>query len=543
MLIEDFRIAAGEVAISTGKIDELDKVDLFARDCPVRFIVTQQKLREGWDCSFAYVLCSVAPQKSERSVEQMLGRILRLPHAKRKMQDELNTAFAFATTTSFQQTAKLLADGLVANGFERAEAETLLRVPQFDGFEEGGAAYVCSEAIPATLDPTPYAERIERATGGRVTVDIEKRTIETRGAMNVKDRRSLAMLWPEAAAIVDALHARSNNWQRAEPTGRERRAFTVPGLAVRAGEKLELFSKEHYLDQPWRLETCDPQAVVASYVDPPAAQGARIDVDSRGEVGWRLEDVTQTGLFGRGAEWSKAALVNWLDRRLGERRDITPASSRLFIAAALDRLMAAKGLSMNDLGRARFRLQAILVRVIADYRCERERDAWQGVLFQQNALDLTTDEAAGFYFDSAVERDYGYRHPYRGAAKMQKHVFTQIGDLDPHGEEFDCARYLDAHPSVRAWVRNTQWSPGAFWLQTSSHRFYPDFLAELDSGQILAVEYKGGHLVTSDESREKAVLGELWAERSNGKCLFVMPTNRDFAAIDRAMEAGRAVPA
>ena len=57
---------------------------LFDRECKVRFIITQQALKEGWDCSFAYVLCSVAEQKSPRAVEQLLGRVLRLPRATRK---------------------------------------------------------------------------------------------------------------------------------------------------------------------------------------------------------------------------------------------------------------------------------------------------------------------------------------------------------------------------------------------------------------------------------------------------------------------------
>lgn len=537
ILIEDFRIPADQIAISTGKVDDLDKVDLFARDCPIRFIVTQQKLREGWDCSFAYVLCSVAPQKSERSVEQLLGRILRLPRAKRKTQEELNTAFAFATTTHFQEAAKLLADGLVANGFEKSEATTLVCAPQLYGLEEGGVAYEYAEAIPEALDPEPFKARIENATGGRVTLDLESRRLVTRGALSKSDRLHMTMVWPEAAPVIDALHAQSWRMWRAEPPGRERLSFTVPALCVRSDAQLALFGKEHFLDTPWPLETCDPSPVVDQFTEAPQAQGARIDVDPDGEVRWHLEEVAQAGLFGRGAEWSRAALIHWLDRRIGERRDITPVSSRLFIGAALDRLMAAKGLSMDELGRARFRLNAILANVISSHRRKRESEAWNAALFQQSGLDLVTESSAGFYFDSAAEHEYGYRTPYRGAAKLPKHVFSTIGDLDPSGEEYECAFYLAHHARVRAWVRNTVYSKGAFWLQTASDRFYPDFVAQLEDGRVLAVEYKGAHLATTDDSREKQLLGELWAEKSGGACAFAMVVDRDFTAIDRAMAA------
>ena len=73
------------------------------------------------------MLCSVAEQKSARSVEQLLGRVLRLLRAKRKQREELNRAYAFATTTSFQNAANTLRDGLVNNGFERVEAQSLVR--------------------------------------------------------------------------------------------------------------------------------------------------------------------------------------------------------------------------------------------------------------------------------------------------------------------------------------------------------------------------------------------------------------------------------
>ena len=81
LLIEDFRAPEEHIVIATGETKGLDGVDLFDRDCKVRFIITQQALKEGWDCSFAYVLCSVAEQKSPRAVEQLLGRVLRLPRA------------------------------------------------------------------------------------------------------------------------------------------------------------------------------------------------------------------------------------------------------------------------------------------------------------------------------------------------------------------------------------------------------------------------------------------------------------------------------
>ena len=83
-LIDDFKIPETQIAIATGQTREIDDVDLFDRNCQIRFIITVAALKEGWDCSFAYVLCSVAEISSARAVEQLLGRVLRLPHVKRR---------------------------------------------------------------------------------------------------------------------------------------------------------------------------------------------------------------------------------------------------------------------------------------------------------------------------------------------------------------------------------------------------------------------------------------------------------------------------
>jgi type III restriction enzyme len=49
------------------------------------------------------------------------------------------------------------------------------------------------------------------------------------------------------------------------------------------------------------------------------------------------------------------------------------------------------------------------------------------------------------------------------------------------------------------------------------------------------VEYKGAFIADNQDSREKDLIGRLWATRSNGQCRFVMVSNRDWEAIRRAV--------
>lgn len=106
------------------------------------------------------------------------------------------------------------------------------------------------------------------------------------------------------------------------------------------------------------------------------------------------------------------------------------------------------------------------------------------------------------------------------------------GDLKSEGEEFECAQFLDLLPEVKYWVRNLERQPErSFWLQTSTDKFYPDFVCLLNDGRLLVVEYKGAYLYDNEDSKEKRLLGQLWEAKSEGKCLFIMPTGRNYEAI------------
>ena len=57
-------IPAEHIAIRTADVNELKNVDLLSPDCPVRYIITVNALKEGWDCPFAYILASLANKTS-----------------------------------------------------------------------------------------------------------------------------------------------------------------------------------------------------------------------------------------------------------------------------------------------------------------------------------------------------------------------------------------------------------------------------------------------------------------------------------------------
>jgi superfamily II DNA or RNA helicase len=118
-LIEDAKIPEEQIAIKTSKRDELPKIEeLLSKKSPIRYVITVNALREGWDCPFAYILVSVSNLGARLSVEQTIGRIMRLPYAREKSDPILNSAYIFAATRSFSQTSEAVISGLQENGYE-----------------------------------------------------------------------------------------------------------------------------------------------------------------------------------------------------------------------------------------------------------------------------------------------------------------------------------------------------------------------------------------------------------------------------------------
>ena len=120
-MLLDVGIPEEQIAIKTSKVDTLGKTDLMSRNCPIRYIITVDALKEGWDCPFAYVLASIANKTSRVSVEQILGRILRQPYARKHQCGHLNTSYVLSCSANFHDTLENIVKGLNSAGFSRKD--------------------------------------------------------------------------------------------------------------------------------------------------------------------------------------------------------------------------------------------------------------------------------------------------------------------------------------------------------------------------------------------------------------------------------------
>lgn len=121
-----------QIAIKTSNINDLKDTDLMSYNCKIRFIITVNALKEGWDCPFAYILASLANKTSKVDVEQIVGRILRQPYTKKHTSALLNTSYVLTCSNDFHTTLESVVSGLDQAGFSRKDYRIGESMPAVD---------------------------------------------------------------------------------------------------------------------------------------------------------------------------------------------------------------------------------------------------------------------------------------------------------------------------------------------------------------------------------------------------------------------------
>lgn len=113
----ELKIPEEQIKIKTANLNEIKNEDLMSKDCPVRYIITVNALKEGWDCPFAYILASLADKSSAVDVEQILGRVLRQPYVMKHSFPLLNVSYVLTASSKFLDTLDNIVKGLNKAGF------------------------------------------------------------------------------------------------------------------------------------------------------------------------------------------------------------------------------------------------------------------------------------------------------------------------------------------------------------------------------------------------------------------------------------------
>lgn len=536
-----------KIAVVTGTERELDGINLFSPQCPIEHVITVKALKEEWDCSFAYVFCSVATVHSKTEVEQILGRVLRMPYAERRSQPGLNRAYAHVSSTSWPFAVQQMRDRLVDMGFDEIEAEEAIREQRPKPVPQLGLQYPSNDptaGLPLfstlTVKDAPNLTGLQPEEQGYVTVTRQDDGATT---LSVDDnipeatlKKIEKQLQPkERSALRETLAIRRRQRQRDEAPVRKGRTFVMPRLCRAIQGELEIVEQDTLVG-PEGWDLADYPAVLTPIEFSTEVESKRYELGIEGNrvVERYLGAQMTLDLKHMDEPWTEDHLIGWLvthieEAHVSDFQDITQLALRAYVRRVVRYLTGHRALTLADLQRYAFSLSKATDQKIRQHREAAFRKGFQQLIALPGAEVCTSLDYA---FEFPAEGYQPHRR-YEGPRRFRNHFYPEIGELN--GEEFDCAVAIDENPAVEYWVRNLDYGPSAFHLPIPSGRFFPDFAVLLKDGRRMLIEYKGEQLEGKATEQAKRDIGHEWEKRSDGKALFLWAVKQD--------PAGRAVAA
>ena len=507
-ILLDIGIPENQIAIKTADKNELRGADLLQEDCPIRYIITVNALKEGWDCPFAYVLATVANRTSTVDVEQILGRVLRLPYTQKNFSQVLNISYVITSSADFHATLDKVVVGLNNAGFtdrdyrigaedepasessETAPVQTHMDkskagtddVPVVD-VEAIRVQIAVQEAVPDEVmsdglfaAALTQAAEYEEAVAQNNNPDIDAAPLEVRGSMNIFSMSD------EFAEEVKALRLPQ---------------FVIPqNLPMFSDEGTKLLTKEALTDG-FSLRGKDTE-IDFTTLD---AEIARVDLSESQDglpKAWKLTG-TDNQFF---REWFNSqspeqrieACKRTIISQLSKIDVINDRDLKDYVSRVIDGLSAEQ---LEDLQQSPHLYTAKIkkkIEALLDAHREKVFELW----VEQRKITCEPRYA----FKSTIS-------PLTVTSTFPKSLYSAEEEMN--GLEKDVVWELANLPNIKWWHRNI--ARTGFNINGFINAF-PDIIAMTTRGNILMIEPKGDFL-DNTESTNKVKVGHKWQELAN----------------------------
>ena len=519
----DAGIPAEQIAIRTADVNELKNVGLQSPDCPVRYIITVNALKEGWDCPFAYILASLANKTSQIDVEQILGRVLRLPYTTQHTQPSLNMSYVLTSSNDFDETVRRIIRGLNSAGF--SDKDYRLSSPP---------------ALTPTPSPTPEQPVIPQPetlqsddSDGFDHVDSEtiSRELERR-----KEQEKSPETAPKTDDMLEAARKAGEEYNNAANNAANDPYSNSLPWEVR--DKVTTF----YVNPQYREDIENIEIPQFFNVIPHSlfVEGA-LELLEREQLaeGFTLKGKPYDIDFGAADDEIAKVDVRSSEGGLPKVFKMSSADQRYFKEyfnnlPPESRVRQCKDMMFKQLNKLNMvdatELQAYIDRIVGDM------DKAQIAAMDKAPLGYATKIRAKI--ESLLTQHY--RETFKQWLETEKIVCkpnfrlpiaihpTESTDMfggslyqaeeDMNGLEQDLVMELTALPNVRWWHRNIARHGFAI---NGYIKHYPDVMIMTQSGKIIFAETKGEHL-KNDDSRDKIALGQAWRNAAGNQYRYYM---------------------
>ena len=513
----DAGIPAEQIAIRTADVNELKNVELMSLSCPIRYIITVNALKEGWDCPFAYILASLANKTSQVDVEQILGRILRLPHTSQHTQSALNMSYVLTSSNDFNNTVAHIVKGLNSAGFSdkdyRIGESAKPQVPEQPAEQ---ITLPDQQGCPEMEPPLETAEDDFSGLDGKsIGAELERRREQAQTPETAPKADTMLDAAAEVEkAYTDAIQQTDNDpmmdnlpWEvrdkvksfQVNPQFREDiETLQIPQFFLKVEQSLFTDGSFELLDKEMLAEGFTLKGK-AYDIDFAAADDEIREIDVREQDGglpkvFKMESAEQRYF----KEWFN---------------NLPPES----------RVRQCKEMMFNQLNKLNMvdaaGLKAYIDRIVSDMdkaQLAAMEKAPLGYAAKIRAkIETLLESHYRENFERWLETERIVCKPYfRLRPSIHPATYTDIyarslyaaEDGDMNKLEQKLIVELTALPNVRWWHRNIARQDFAI---NGFIKHYPDILIMTQSGKLICAETKGEHL-KNDDSREKIALGQAW---------------------------------
>ena len=487
-----------EIAIKTSEVNELKNVELMSRTCPIRYIITVNALKEGWDCPFAYILATLANRTSQVDVEQIVGRILRLPYTEKHGRPLLNMSYVLTCSNDFSVTVQNVIKGLNRAGFSDKEFRVGSEAePEPEKPEEMPAQQSINDVQTGPeeefldFDFAAAKQRLEESAENGVSPAVQDmtQTAEQTGAAFEAEMNDLDDL-----PLMGGGEMRRHIQMQAE-FAEEAQALRLPMFVEQIEESL--FSEA--MKRPVASQALIDGFTLAdkdTQINFNMTQGdvAKVDVDSderprRIALSEREARQFKTYMESIPSEKRKDACINIIHGQLNRLDCVGSGDLKRYIQRVVDQMNADQLAELEGAIQAYARkIRDKIEALMADYKEKRFYD-------MINTKEITCEPY--FQFPKVIS-------PVETMPPISKSLYTDEAAVNGLEEKVILA--VAGLENVKWWHRNIERQ--GFYLNGFINH-YPDFIVMTKKGNIVVIETKGDDRDNSD-SRAKLALGKKW---------------------------------
>ena len=513
----DKGIPIEQIAIRTADVNELKNTDLMSPSCPIRYIITVNALKEGWDCPFAYILASLANKTSQVDVEQILGRILRLPHTSQHTQSALNMSYVLTSSNDFNNTVAHIVKGLNSAGFSdkdyRIGESAKPQVPEQPAEQ---ITLPDQQGCPEMEPPLETAEDDFSGLDGKsIGAELERRREQAQTPETALKADTMLDAAAEVEkAYTDAIQQTGNDpvmdnlpWEvrdkvksfRVNPQFREDiETLQIPQFFLKVEQSLFTDGSFELLDKEMLAEGFTLKGK-AYDIDFAAADDEIREIDVREQDGglpkvFKMESAEQRYF----KEWfnnlppesrvrqCKEMMFNQLNKlNMVDAAELKAYIDRIVNDMDKAQLAAMEKAPLGYAAKIRTKIETLLE---AHYRETFEKWLETERIVCKPSLRLPASI-----------------HPASHTDIYARSLYTaEDGDMNKLEQKLIVE--LTALPNVRWWHRNIARQGFAI---NGFIKHFPDILIMTQSDKLICAETKGEHL-KNDDSREKIALGQAW---------------------------------